>query len=103
MNKMTDVQFERYAKSLKGQTVTWVGWVEEAKQKLLGGYEVWIDMDHPQKLSVQDVTFDVSEAVAMKVRKDKRVQFTGRIKSVQNVLGSCQVDLQNARILKQER
>jgi hypothetical protein len=103
MNEMTDAQFKNYTKSLVGQTITWDGWVEEVKEKFFGGYECWIDMDAPKELSVQDVTFPIDENLAMQLRKDKRVQFTGTIKSVYNILGSCSVSLSDARILKQEQ
>ena len=99
MNKMTDVQFKQYAKSLEGQHVTWVGWVEEVKQKFFGGYECWVDMDSPAEiLSVQDVTFRVSDQIALQLIKDKRIQFAGTIKSILYVLGSCQVSMEDVTI-----
>lgn len=103
MNRMTDVQFKEYTKSLVGKKVTWVGWVDESKEKLFGGYECWIDMDSPKEMSVQDVTFSINKKVALKLQKDKRVQFTGKIKSINDILGSCQVTLESARILRMEQ
>jgi hypothetical protein len=95
MEGMTDLQFKRYADGLKGKKVIWTGWVEEVKERFLGGYDCWVDMDSPgAMMSVQDVTFDVSESVAMKLKKDNKIRFTGTIKSVMSVMGSCQVNLE---------
>ena len=33
---MTDVQFEEYAKSLKGKRIRWKGYVEDVKEKFFG-------------------------------------------------------------------
>ena len=98
MQSMTDIQFKQYAQQLEGKVVTWVGWVEESRKKWFGGYECWIDMDAPNELSVQDVTFDISESAALALRKDGRVQFTGTIKSARDILGSLQVNLVNGQI-----
>lgn len=74
MNSMTDLQFKRYAKRIQGDEIVWTGWIEEVKEKFLGGYEVWIDMDSPEELSVQDISFEVSENVALQLNKDRRVK-----------------------------
>jgi hypothetical protein len=99
MNKMTDVQFKQYAASLKGQSVSWVGWVEEVTGKVFGGFECLVDMDPPSAdFSVQDVTFSVSKEIAPQLIKNKSIQFTGTIESVLRVLGSCQVSLKDVTI-----
>lgn len=99
MKDMTQAQWKTYARSLEGKTVEWEGWVEEVKEKFFGGYEIWVDMDSPEEaMSVQDVTFDIPEDLAMKFNKNQLVAFRGTIKSVMNVLGSCQVDLENASL-----
>ena len=94
MAEMTDLQFKRYAAGLEGKTVSWKGWVEEVKERFLGGYSCWVDMDSPAvSMSVQDVTFDVPESVALKLKKDQQLRFTGKIEDVMSLLGSCQVNL----------
>ena len=99
MNKMTEAQWKEYARGLKGASVSWSGWVEDVNEKFFGGYELWVDMDAPDVImSVQDVTFNIPDDLALKLRKDQRVTFTGTIKSVMNVLGSCSVILENGQI-----
>ncbi len=101
METMTDLQFEEYAKTLKGKRIQWGGYVEEVKEKFFGGYEVLVDMDHPNEpLSVQDVSFDVPKEQAMALRKDSPVQFEGTISSALNILTSLQVSLDDARLLR---
>lgn len=102
MNTMTDAQFSEYAKTLKGQTVTWVGWVANNGEGFFGGYTCSIDMDDPRTLfSVFDVTFDVHKDVAIRLQRGHRVAFTGTIKYVEHFMGLL-VKLENALILKQE-
>jgi len=99
MNRMTEAQWKKYARSLKGKTISWSGWVEDVNEKFFGGYELWVDMDPPNvAMSVQDVTFEIPDELALKLRKDQRVVFTGTIKSVMNVLGSCSVTLENGQV-----
>ena len=53
-------------------------------------------MDSPgQVVSVQDVTLSVSEGIALQLQKDQRVQVVGIIDSVSNILGSCQINLED--------
>ena len=97
---MTDAQWEVLKKSLAGKYVnSWSGWVEEVNEKLFGGYELLVDMDPPNEpLSVQDVTFDIPDDIALKLQKDQPVVFSGIISSVGWVLGSCQISLDEAVI-----
>lgn len=99
MDGMTEAQFKQYARSLKGKTVNWSGWVEDVNETVFGTYEVWVDMDAPDELfSVQDVTFDVPADVALNLRRDQKIRFTGLIDSAHNVLESTQIDLSDATI-----
>lgn len=100
MEKMTDLQFKKLGEALKGKKVRWSGWVEEVKEKFwTDGYEVWIDMDSPdQTFSIQDVQFDVPEDIALKIEKDMRITFEGTVEYIQNVFGSCQIQLVDAKI-----
>ena len=100
MESMTDVQWDRYTPTLIGARAVWIGWIDDVKEKFLGGgYYVQIDMDPPDALSVYDVSFDVSEDNALKLRKDHRLQFDGRIVSVNKVLGSCAIKLDDIRAM----
>ena len=97
MEKMTEVQFSSYTKGLIGQKVTWTGYVSEVSEGWFGGYKVLIDMDPPTSLSVQDITIEIPESIAMKFTKNKKVTFTGVIESIIEVLSTCQVSLKNVK------
>lgn len=99
MEDMTDAQWNRYSSSLEGHRVDWTGWVADVNEKALGGFEVWVDMDDPEEsLSVQDVECDIPENLALRLNKESRVRVVGIIGSVVNVLGSCQVSLEEADV-----
>ena len=98
MNKMTSVAWDDYTKSLKGQRVNWTGWVSDVKEQWLGVYKILIDMDPPGSFSVSDVYIEVSKNVAAQFRKNQKVRFSGKIKSVVNVLGSLAVTLEDTNI-----
>ena len=99
MRAATDAQWSAYQDILKGQQAqNWSGYVVEVNKKFLGGYEVWVDMDEPGSISVQDVTFDIPDELALKLNKGQVVTFSGTITSVFNVLGSCSVNLEDGII-----
>ena len=101
MHNLTEAQFKAVARGLEGRSIRWRGWVEDVNEKMFGGYELWVDMDSPNVIiSVQDVTFDVSENLALSLRKDAPVSFEGTIRSVMNVIGSLSVQLTNAVVLQ---
>lgn len=100
-DEMTEAQFKALARALESRRVRWRGWVEDVNEKMLGGYELWVDMDSPaESMSVQDVTFDIPQDLALALRKDSRVVFEGTIASIQNIMGSLQIRLKDARILR---
>jgi hypothetical protein len=97
MKSMTNAQFKAYVSTLEGKKIQWIGFVEDVKEN----YELWIDMDSPSVLlSVQDVTFKIPKALALSLRKDQKIEFEGIISSVFEVLGSCQVSLKSAKVIK---
>lgn len=99
MNHMTSIAWDDYTKALKGQTVSWRGWVSDVKEQWFGGYKLLIDMDPPGSASVQDVYIeDLPKNVAAQFRKDQKVRFSGKIKSVLSLLGSCAVTLEDVSI-----
>ena len=96
METMTEIQFEKYAKSLKGETVVWSGWAADVERKLFGKYVCHVDMDSPDVLfTVPDVVFETTEQVALGIVKNKRVSFRGKIKSVKNVIVVCRITLED--------
>jgi len=100
IKSMSDAQRDRHYASLKGKRIMWIGWVDDARQKLFGGYEVWIDMDRrTDPFSVQNVMFMVSEETALSLKRGSFVFFVGDIGFVTTVLGSAQVRLENMQVL----
>ena len=100
MLNTTEAKFKALARDLEGQHVRWTGWVKEVNEKMFGGYELWIDMDDPDEvISVQDVTFPISEKLAMEFDLEDEVTFEGDISSVMYILGSCQVYLKNVEVI----
>jgi hypothetical protein len=99
MNRMTSLEWNEYTKSLQGQRISWTGWVSDVKEQWFGGFKVLIDMDPPGSASVQDVYIEnLDKSVAAQFRKDQKVRFSGKIKSVIYVLGACAVSLEDASI-----
>lgn len=100
MDTMTDAQWDLYVKGLAGMSVDgWTGWVEDVRSKTFGGYELWIDMDSPDELiSVQDVSFDIPDSLALELNKDDKVNFSGTIYYAQYILGSLQISLENPTV-----
>jgi len=99
MNSMTKAQWKKYAESLKGTRVSWSGWVEGTTPRLLGRYELWIDMDPPPDgLSIVEITFDLSPEVALALQRDQRVRFTGTIWEAANAFGACMINLSDAQL-----
>jgi hypothetical protein len=99
MKSMTSLAWDDYTKSLKGQRVSWTGWISDVKEQWLGGFKILIDMDPPGSASVQDVYIeDLPKNVAAQFRKEQKVRFSGKIKSVLSVLGSCAVTLEDGNI-----
>lgn len=98
---LTEAQFKALARGIEGRRIRWRGWVEDVNEKALGGYELLVDMDSPTEIfSVQDVTFDIPQNLALSLRKDARITFEGTIRSVLNVMGSLQVGLVDATVVR---
>lgn len=99
METMTDAQFKNFAKQQVGKTMAERGYIEDVREKMFGGYGVWIDMDNPSVIaSVQEISFDVDEDTALTLRKDQAVKFSGRVKSIMKVLGTKQITLEDVKI-----
>lgn len=98
MENKTELQFDEYAKTLIGHRIKWHGWIENVDSKIFGGYVTYIDMDAPNSISIQDVSFDVSQKLALSLQKGKKITFTGDIETIDDILTSCQVTLTNVKI-----
>lgn len=94
--ELTGVQWREYTEQTQGKYADrWVGWVEEVSDS--GGYHVRVDMDPPDSLSVSDVEFPTDKDTAFRLQKDQQIVFSGRIKTVQDILG-VRIDLEGATI-----
>jgi len=101
MNGMTSIAWKSYTGSLEGQSVSWTGWVSDVKEQWGGGYKLLIDMDPPGSASVQDVYVEnLPEQLAGQFQKDQHLSFSGKIKSVRSVLGSCAITLEQTKFSK---
>ena len=97
-NSMTQVQWEQYSQKLRGRKVEWCGWVEDVERKYLGRCELQVDMDSPKSWGVQEVFFDVSENLAMKLNKDQFICFHGTIESVGKTLFTLYIMLKDVSV-----
>ena len=100
MEVMTRVQWDAYQKSLEGRKVqAWTGWVIDVKSKMLSGYRLTVDMDDSnQDTNGVDISFDISEDIALMLSKGSPVKFSGEIRSALNIIGSLQVGLINVTV-----
>jgi hypothetical protein len=100
METWTDARFNDAVRALVGSRVVWIGYVEEVTESSSGEFEVLIDMDPPSdSLSVGDVRFKVPREIALSLWRDQEVTFTGLLESVRNVLGTCQITLEPAKMV----
>ena len=96
VESMTEAQWKAYLPTLEGMLVeNWTGWITEVN--VTGGkYELWVDMDSPDDpFSVQDIYFPIPEDRALELQIDEKVTFSGRIKSVSELLGSVTLHLED--------
>jgi len=100
--RMTEAQFKHHIKRYKGKTVLWVGWVVDVEKNWFGDkYQVQIDMDGPEKSEfgmMTDVTFDLSERTALRLRKKAKIKFKGKIHHIFLLLGTVNVSLKHGKI-----
>jgi hypothetical protein len=102
MNEMTDAQWKQHRTTVEGtMIISWTGYVDDARAKLLGGYELLVDMDPPDELfSAYDIAFDITENEALSYLKDQEVTFSGKIDTVMNLIGSCEIRLKEVTVTK---
>jgi hypothetical protein len=94
-----------YIPTVIGKEVRWWGRLVEV-EKEWGKYRVVIDMDivDPEEgeVSVPDVSFTVAKDMApIKDRKGTPIKFAGKIKSVEKLLGSCQIEITDVTVCEQ--
>lgn len=94
---MTDAQRNNYNESLRGSRVEgWQGEVTEVNEgEILGGYSVYVDMVD-SNFGVE-VFIDVTEDVALTLRKGQKIVFSGDVNFVSDILGTS-IHIENATI-----
>jgi hypothetical protein len=95
MKAMAKAEWDGYVDELEGTRANnWIGWIEDVRKTASGEYELRVDVDSPDVIfSGHNVTFGVPDEAAQQVDKDQQITFSGRIESVENVLGSLQIRL----------
>lgn len=89
----TEARWKDYRKQIEGtQVIAWRGWVDEVKGDA-GHRVVHIDMDPPSELSVAEVSFPMADDVALGLRIDQSVTFTGEIDQAIDFMGLLSIEL----------
>lgn len=102
-DELTDIQFKQLRQELEGKKVIWSGYLDEVKEKWLGGFEIQVDMDSPETiLSIYDVSLTVSSDMKDFISiltKDQQLKFQGKIKNIQKILGKLVVNIKDVKFL----
>jgi hypothetical protein len=95
--EMTDAQWNAYAETLVGKRATdWTGRITEVDEgELMGDFTVFVQGTGTEFL--ENIYIDVPEDVAMQLRKDQRITFSGDITLASNAMGLT-IRLSNAEI-----
>lgn len=92
----TEAQWKAYLPTLEGNSVIdWTGRVGEVNV-MRDGYELWVNMR--STFSSRDVVFDISDDIALELKMDQAVVFSGTIDRVTEFLGSVTVHLKDASL-----
>lgn len=96
---MTEAQWKTYLPTLDGQLVeNWTGWLDNVDQSG-SRYTALVDMDPPDDfLSTYDISFQVSQDLALQLKLDQPITFSGRIERVSEFLGSLTLHLADVTI-----
>lgn len=94
---MTDAQRNRYNEELANTRVeNWTGTVIDVDEgEIFGGFTIYVDM--VKNRPGAEVHIEVSEEVALAIRKDAEITFSGDIKSITDLFGAT-VFIENAVI-----
>jgi hypothetical protein len=99
---LTDVQFEEYAETIKGQTIIWIGWVRDVDKGLMtskGMYKVRLNMSPNGSRGLgSDLSLEVPKAQALKLRKGQRIKFSADIDDINDFLG-LNVGLEHVKLM----
>ncbi|MBI9080259.1 MAG: hypothetical protein JEY79_11040 [Pseudodesulfovibrio sp.] len=94
--KMTELQFDEYAKTLKGKRVEWRGTIVDVEKTMFGDYEVLIDQTGT---GIQDVTIEVDKNTAMRLSKDQTIRYTGTIEQTMYTLAMLLITMEDAKVM----
>lgn len=87
-----------YRTEIEGtQAIVWRGWVDEVTDKP-GRFKLQVDMDAPDEFSVAEISFLVSDDVALGFQIDQEVTFTGEIESATDFLGLLSIEMKRVTV-----
>ena len=95
LESMTEAQWKNYIMDVEGKRIHWTGYVDEVEDN----GEIWIDMDAPDELSVQDMYISVPKEDALKYNKDAKIEFEGTIRDVGSILGSMSIQFKDIVVI----
>lgn len=103
LDNLTEIQFDKYSKTLVGKTVFWRGEVIEVDSN-------WTNDDYEVRMSVVGgdyyglVTFDIKPKVGMSLGKGSRYRIKGKVGHVFGGLsGDVHVTLDNVRVYRDSK
>ena len=95
---MTEAQWKVYRTEIEGtQAIVWRGWVDEVTGKP-GRFKMQVDMDAPDEFSVAEISFLVSDIVALDFQLDQEVTFTGEIDTATDFMGLLKIEMKRVSV-----
>lgn len=77
---MTEIQYEKFEASLKGESVIWSGNVRDVEKKIFGDYRLSVDMDNG--IDMVSITIPDNHPQLSQIgnlRKGTKIRFEGKI------------------------
>lgn len=90
--RLSEVNFQDYARGVVGKRIDWTGTVVEVEKTLGGRCRIWIDMDDT---GVQDVYVKTGCGAAKNFNVQDRIRVDGVIENVTTLLKSAVVTLED--------
>ena len=95
---MTEAQWKVYRTEIEGtQAIVWRGWVDEVTGNP-GRFKMHVDMDAPDEFSVDEISFLVSDIVALDFQLDQEVTFTGEIDTATDFMGLLKIEMKRVSV-----
>ena len=95
---MTEAQWKMYRTEIEStRAIVWRGWVDEVTGKP-GRFNLQVDMDAPDEFSVAEISFLVSDDVALDFQIDQEVMFTGEIDTATDFMGLLSIEMKRVAV-----